>query len=174
MILLLIFAVQGSLEWFPLRGYYDISLRNPSLGEMILDRLEHLFMPALTFTLVTFAAFALVMRSSLIDVLTEDYIQTANAKGLTEREVLRRHAVPNAMLPTIANTAMYVGYIVTGAIQIEVVYSWDGVGRLTWDALQKRDYPVLQGIFMILAAALLVANYIADIVTYYVDPRVKM
>ena len=174
MILLLIFAVQGSLEWFPLRGYYDISLRNPSLGEMILDRLEHLFMPALTFTLVTFATFALVMRSSLIDVLTEDYIQTANAKGLTEREVLRRHAVPNAMLPTIANTAMYVGYIVTGAIQIEVVYSWDGVGRLTWDALQKRDYPVLQGIFMILAAALLVANYIADIVTYYVDPRVKM
>ncbi len=174
MILLLVFAVEGSLGWFPLRGYYDIGLRNPTLLEMLLDRLWHLMLPALTFTLVTYAAFSLVMRNSLIDVLTEDYIQTAKAKGLNHRAVLRYHAVPNAMLPTVANTAMYIGYIVTGAIQIEVVFSWDGVGRLTWDALQKRDYPVLQGVFLILAAALLLANFIADIVSYYIDPRVKM
>jgi len=173
MLLLLMFAVEGSLGWFPLRGYYDISLRNPTLFQFLADRLWHLFLPALTFTLVTFAAFLLVMRNTLIDILTDDYITTARAKGLTDQRVLRQHAVPNAMLPTIANTAMYVGYIVTGAIQIEVVFSWDGIGRLTWDALQKRDFPVLQGIFLILATALLAANFVADLVSYYVDPRVK-
>jgi len=174
MILLLIFAVQGSLSWFPLRGSSDISLINPSLAEALIDRLRHLFLPALTFVLITFAGFLLVMRSSLIDVLTDDYIVTARAKGLTEQHVVRDHAVPNAMLPTVANTAMYVGYIVTGAIQIEIVFSWNGVGRLVWDSLQKRDFPVMQGIFLILGTAILLANFVADIVSLYIDPRVRI
>lgn len=173
MILLLIFAVQGSLAWFPLKGSYDIGLTNPSLSQIIVDRLYHLFLPVLTFVLTAYAEFTLIMRNSLTDAFTEDYIQTARAKGLSDRNVLRHHAVPNAMLPTVANTAMYVGYIVTGAIQIEVVFSWDGIGRLTWDALQKRDFPVLQGIFLILATVVILANFVADIISLYIDPRLK-
>lgn len=115
-----------------------------------------------------------MMRTALVDVLTEDFIITARAKGVPPKAIVRKHAAPNAMLPTIATAAMYIGWMVTGAIMIEVVFSLPGVGNLTYEALKMRDFPVLQCIFLVVAVAMLVANLVADIVYTYADPRVRI
>jgi len=172
MILLMILAVRFDL--FPLHGFKTIGAEYDSLLDEIADRLWHLVLPVATFVLITLSEFVLMMRNALIDVLTEDFINTARAKGVSPNVIIRKHAVPNALLPTIATTAMFVGWIVTGAIMIEVVFSWPGVGELTWQALDKRDFPVLQGIFLFVTVAMLLANFVADIVYTYIDPRVKI
>lgn len=133
----------------------------------------HAVLPVTTFALGSIALYSMILRSSLIDVLTEDYIMTARAKGLTDRQVLKRHAMPNALLPVTTAMAINIGYIVGGAIQIETVFSWQGLGRLTWDALLKRDYPVLQGLFLLLTFAVILANFLSDILYSYLDPRVR-
>jgi peptide/nickel transport system permease protein len=171
--MLLLMALAAKLELFPLSGAGRVGAIDQSLGEMIADRLWHLVLPVVTFVLVSMSEFILMMRNALVDVLTEDYIITARAKGLTPSMIVRTHAVPNALLPTVATTAMFIGWMVTGAIMIEVVFSWPGIGRLTWDALAVRDYPVLQGIFLVVTLVMLVANFIVDIVYTYIDPRVR-
>jgi peptide/nickel transport system permease protein len=115
----------------------------------------------------------LVMRSSLIEVLTEDYITTARAKGFDEKIVLKNHALPNAMIPMVTLIAMSIGFVIAGALQVETVFSWPGLGRLMYDALQDRDYPLLQGIFYISSICVIGANFISDILYGYLDPRVK-
>lgn len=145
-----------------------------TLLEGILNRLWHLFLPVLTFVLVTISEFVLMMRNALVDMLTEDFIITARAKGVSPKAIVRRHAVPNALLPTIATAAMYIGWVVTGAIMIEVVFSLPGVGNLTYQALKMRDFPVLQCIFLVVAITMLAANLVADIVYTYADPRVRI
>lgn len=172
MILLMILSVRFDL--FPLHGLKTIGAIYESPWEEVADRLWHLILPVTTFVLVTLSEFVLMMRNALIDVLTEDFINTARAKGVPPNVIIRKHAVPNALLPTIATTAMFVGWIVTGAIMIEVVFSWPGVGDLTWEALDKRDFPVLQGIFLFVTVAMLLANFVADIAYTYIDPRVKI
>ena len=172
MILIMVFA--ANLRLFPLRGFSEVGATDQNLLEAILERLWHMVLPVLTFMLVSMSEFVLMMRNALVDVLTEDYIVTARAKGLSPKMIVRKHAVPNALLPTIATTAMFIGWMVTGAIMIEVVFSWPGVGSLTWDALNHRDYPVLQGIFLVVTLTMLLANFAADIVYVYVDPRVRI
>ena len=171
--MILIMTLAANLHLFPLQGLSDIGATDQTFLEMIAERLWHMVLPVLTFTLVSMSEFVLMMRNALVDVLTEDYILTARAKGVSPRMIVRKHAVPNALLPTIATTAMFIGWIVTGTIMIEVVFSWPGIGSLTWDALNHRDYPVLQGIFLIVTLAMLIANFVADIVYTYVDPRVR-
>lgn len=139
----------------------------------IADVAYHAVLPILTFALGSIALYSMILRSSLIDVLTEDYIVTARAKGLPERLVLKRHAMPNALLPVTTAMAINIGYIVGGAIQIETVFNWQGLGRLTWDAVLKRDYPLLQGIFLLLTLAVVIANFLSDILYTYLDPRVR-
>lgn len=171
MLLLMFFAASYNL--FPLSGAKTIGAIDQSLGEMIVDRLWHMVLPVTTFVLVSMSEFVLMMRNALVDILTEDYIITARAKGLTPRMIVMRHAVPNALIPTVATAAMFVGWMVTGAIMIEVVFSWPGIGRLTWDALAVRDYPVLQGIFLVVTLTMLLANFLVDIIYTYIDPRVR-
>ena len=113
------------------------------------------------------------MRSSVIETMTEDYITTAQAKGLTEGRILRGHALPNALLPTVSLVAINLGYVVAGAITVEVVFNWPGLGTLTVEALEARDYPVLQGVFLLLSITIVVANLIADLVYGLLDPRVR-
>ena len=113
------------------------------------------------------------MRSSIIETRDEDYVTTARAKGLDGRHVLRRHAFPNALLPTVTLVAINLGYVVAGAITAEVVFNWPGLGTLTYDALSARDYPVLQGVFLILSIAVVVANLGADLIYGLLDPRVR-
>lgn len=142
--------------------------------DKFLDLMHHLLVPMTVLTLVLFGQYVMLMRSSLIDVLSEDFIMTAKAKGLAERRVLRNHAMPNAMLPLVTITAINLSFVVGGAIQTETVFSWPGIGRLMFDALMTRDYPILQGSFLIVTAVALVANAIADVMYAYLDPRVKL
>ena len=172
--MLLLMTLAADFGLFPLSGAKKIGAIDQSLGEMIVDRLWHMTLPVITFVLVSMSEFVLMMRNALVDVLTEDYIITARAKGLTPRRIVMDHAVPNALIPTVATTAMFVGWMVTGAIMIEVVFSWPGVGRLTWDALSVRDYPVLQGIFLVVTLTMLIANFLVDIIYTYIDPRVRI
>jgi len=138
------------------------------------DLLNHLILPAATLTLVSIGAFAIIMRGSLIDVMTEEYITTAKAKGLPDSQVLRYHAVPNAMLPMVALIAIDIAYIVGGAFQVEYVFSYPGIGWATIDAVYDKDYPVLQAAFFLIAVAVIIANLIAEVLLIYIDPRVKL
>ena len=113
------------------------------------------------------------MRSSVIETLGEDYVTTARAKGLKDGAILRDHALPNAMLPAVSLIAINLGYVIAGAITVEVVFGWPGLGTLTVDALSARDYPILQGIFLLLSVSVVVANLVADLVYAMLDPRVR-
>ena len=117
--------------------------------------------------------YSIIMRSAIIETRSEDYIRTARAKGLKDRRVLRHHAFPNALLPMVTIIAINLGYVVAGAITAEVVFNWPGLGTLTVDALDARDYPVLQGIFLLLSITVVVANLVADVVYGFLDPRVR-
>lgn len=107
------------------------------------------------------------------DVVTEDYMVTARAKGLTNGQMLRRHAFRNALLPVVTLITLNLGYVVAGAITVEAVFAWPGIGSLTVEALNARDYPVLQGIFLLLGASIVFANLIADLIYGLLDPRVR-
>lgn len=134
---------------------------------------KHLILPTLTLTILYMSEYMLIMRSSVVEVLSEDFILTAKAKGLNTFRIFRDHALKNSMLPMITIIALTLGYTVGGAIQVETVFSWPGIGRLMYDAVQKRDYPVLQGTFLLLAVSVILANLIADLLYMVMDPRVK-
>ncbi len=174
--ILLLLAFAGGVGIFP-SLFPTGGIETPGAGYTGLahytDVLNHLFLPALTLTLAYIGEYALIVRSSLLDVMGEDYVTTARAKGLREGLVLRRHVVPNAMLPTITFAALNLGFIVSGAITVETVFSWPGLGLLSYEALRAPDYPLLQGLFLLFSAAVIVANLVADIVYSYMDPRVR-
>jgi len=134
---------------------------------------KHLILPTITMAIVYTGEYILIMRSGVMEVLAEDYILTAKAKGLSTFRTLRDHALKNAMLPMVTMIALSFGYTVGGAIQVETVFSWPGIGRLMYEAVQKRDYPVLQGSFLLLAVSVVVANLLADLLYSVLDPRVK-
>ena len=118
--------------------------------------------------------YSLIMRSSMLDTLGEDYITTARSKGMLEDRVLRKHAVPNALLPTMTVTILSLGFIISGAITIELIFSWPGLGLLTATAVTNGpDFPVLQALFLLFSASVIVANLIADLSYSYLDPRVR-
>ncbi|MDX6596520.1 MAG: peptide/nickel transport system permease protein [Gaiellales bacterium] len=137
------------------------------------DVSQHAALPVLTLTLSILASWSLIMRASLSETLREDYMTTARAIGLSPRRAVLRHAVPNALLPVIALTAMSLGYVVSGVILIESVFSWPGIGQVTYDALLNRDLPVLQGVFLLSCAAVILMNLIADLLILALDPRVR-
>jgi len=141
--------------------------------EVLPDIVRHLILPTLTFTIVYLGEYMLIMRSSVLEVLSEDYILTAKAKGMTHWQVLRKHAMKNAMLPIVTLIALNLGFTVAGAIYIETVFSYDGLGKLFQTALDKQDYPLLQGAFLLLAVAVIIANMLADFLYTYLDPRVR-
>lgn len=169
--MLALFALTGLA---PSGGMYTPGEIYTGSLDKFLDLMRHLVVPMTVLTLVLFGQYVMLMRSSLIDVLSEDYITTARAKGLPDRSMLRHHALPNATLPLVTITAINLSFVVGGAIQTETVFSWPGVGRLMFDALLTRDYPILQGCFLIITAVALVANLVADVTYAYLDPRVKV
>jgi len=176
--MLMVFA--GWLQWFPIWGsegwlpFLGLQSSLDGLGEVILSRLYHLTLPLIAFTLEIMAEFALIMRNSLTDVLTEDYIVTARAKGLSNKEILNNHASRNALLPVVTVIAISIGWVLGGAIMVEMVFSYDGLGLMTWDAVLAQDYALLQALFLLMAVAVLIANVIADIIYVYLDPRVTI
>jgi len=170
MIFLLIFGV--FLKWFPLRGTVSVPPPTEPLA-IILDTMWHLVLPCLTLVIIQFGGFALVMRASLMDVLTEDYIMAARAKGLDERTVLYKHALRNALLPMVTLIALSLGFLLAGAVLTETVYSWHGLGTYIWLAISRHDYPALQGVFFVISVMVVVANFISDIVYGILDPRIR-
>jgi len=170
MLLLVSFAVV--LPWFPVGGIVDPGSTATGL-ERLLDQLHHIFLPALTLTLAYLGEYALITRSSLLDVMGEDYLVVARAKGLRDKIVRRRHAVPNALLPVVTLTAINFGFVLSGAIAVEAVYSWPGLGKATADAIRGPDLPMLQGLFLLFSAAVIFFNLVADISYAYLDPRVE-
>jgi peptide/nickel transport system permease protein len=169
-LLLIFFAV--TLGLFPTGGFESVSGGASGLAK-VGDVVNHMFLPCLTLTLAYLGEYYLLMRSSLLDVEGEDYVMTARAKGLMEKMVLWRHAVPNALLPTVTLVALNFGFVIGGAITVETVFSYPGLGLLTYDALQAKDYPLLQGMFLFFSAAVIVANLVADVLYSYLDPRVR-
>lgn len=170
MLLLTFFSVRLGL--FPTGGISDPSSEASGLGKL-LDQAWHMFLPCLTLTLAYLGEYALIMRSSIVDVMREDYLILARAKGLRDVQVRNRHAVRNAMLPATALIAIEFGFVISGAITVETVFSWPGLGLLTYDALRGPDLPMLQGLFLVFSAAVIIFNLAADLLYPYLDPRVR-
>jgi len=168
------------MDWWPqlpLGGYYDVLEYGDSPGwslGYILSVIEHMILPATTLAIGSLAGVSLVMRSSLIDVMTEDFIVTAKAKGLTDYQVLRRHAFPNGLPPMIALIAMSMAFVIGGAYQVEVIFNYRGIGKVTIDAIYSMDFPVLQFIIVVGGVLVVIANFISDIILIYIDPRIKI
>lgn len=163
----------GSNNGFPIGGKATPGTGTYPFLYQVGDIARHMVLPTLTYTIVFMGEYMLIMRSSLLDVLAEDYILTAKAKGLSTFQILKDHALKNAMLPIVTIIAINLGFTVAGAIQIESVFSWPGLGGAVYQALERRDYPVLQGVFLLVAISVVIANLIADLTYAYLDPRVQ-
>lgn len=138
------------------------------------DAIAHLFLPVLILATVIFGVFTLIMRNSLLEVLSEDYMLTAKAKGFSEKAQLNKEALPNARIPVTTVIAIQIGFSVLGALLIEIVFNYHGIGRLIWDAVTHRDFPMLQATFFIFTTVLVFTNLIADFLYYYLDPRIRV
>jgi len=173
-IIIFIFAIQ--LGWFPTGGTVPPTwgrLPPTNIIETITGRLSHIILPAFTLFLFGFGGWILLTRACILETITEDYVLTARAKGLKERTILYKHVLKNAALPLVTNVALSFAFMVSGAIITETLFSYDGMGLLTWKALTPPDLPVLQSIFYILALCVIFANFIADLLYGVLDPRVK-
>lgn len=170
MLLILFFSVW--LGWFPVGGMS--SLRGDLTGIAgIWDLLRHLALPALNFGTWSLAAYFRLTRASMLEVLRKDFITTAKAKGLRERTVLFKHALRNAMRPIVTHMGVELGVLFAGAVMTETVFGWPGMGRLTYEAILYRDYPLLMGIFFFASVMVILGSLIADIVNALLDPRVR-
>ena len=141
-------------------------------GMQTVDLLRHLLLPTLTYSIVFLGEYVIIMRGALLEVLSQDYMLTARAKGLTTFQILKDHALPNAMLPVTTLVALNLGFTVTGAVQIESVFSWPGLGGAIFEAVGRRDYPLLQGAFLLVSISVISANLLADLLYFWLDPRV--
>jgi peptide/nickel transport system permease protein len=157
---------------FPVNGYSTIGQDYTGM-QHVADVLNHMVLPWLVLTLVYLGEFSLIMRSSLLDVLGDHFVHTARAKGLLEKQVLWRHAVPNALLPTFTVIVLSLGFIFQGAITVEFVFGWPGLGWLTVQAVDNQDFALLQGLFFLFSVGVLIANLAADLTYAYLDPRVR-
>jgi ABC-type dipeptide/oligopeptide/nickel transport system permease component len=158
--------------FLPSHGMTNSFLLNPTPWEHFKDVLLHMVLPSLTLALTLYGQYTLVVRSAMLETLGEDYVLTARAKGLPQRTIVVRHALRNAMLPTTTLIALSLGYIVAGAILIETVFSWPGIGSAVYQAVTQRDYPMLQGAFLVLTVSVVIANFVADLLYFKLDPRI--
>ena len=170
---------QFGVNWWPVlptSQEYDVGIIGFSWSNLdhVLSVLQHLILPSLTLALGTIAGVSLVMRNSLIDVMTEDYITTARAKGLAERMILRRHVLPNGLPPMVTLVALDMAFIFGGAYQVEYVFSYEGIGYVTIVAITQYDFPVIQFVVVLGGLAVVLANFLADLVLLRIDPRIKV
>lgn len=174
LILLMVFGVGvGPIPGLFPTGGMSSPTAPPGFFNHIWDVFHHLVLPCITLVAVIYAQNLLVMRSSLLDEMGSDYLVTARAKGLRDDVVRRRHAVPNALLPTVTLIFLQLGFVVSGAVTVEVVFSWPGLGSLLYDGINVPDQPLLQGTFIVFAGAVILMNVLADIVYRFIDPRVR-
>jgi ABC-type dipeptide/oligopeptide/nickel transport system permease component len=173
--LLIVLFVAGALG-LPTSGIKDPTLgilSTPSAWTVFVDRLEHMILPSLTIGLVLYGEYALIVRSAMLETLGEDYVLTARAKGLSNWATVWRHGLRNAMLPVITLVALSLGFIIGGFITVEYVFSYPGIGLAVVEAIDQRDYPILQGAFLLLTMSVIFFNLVADLLYFKLDPRVK-
>ncbi|MFC1802905.1 ABC transporter permease [Thermoproteota archaeon] len=170
MILLLVFAVNWRI--FPVQGMFTIGSGFTSL-RYFLDILHHMFLPCFVLAVYNVAVTTRLTRGSIIEVLTQDYIVTARSNGLSENVIVLKHALRNALLPVVTYTGMRFGTLLTGAVLTETIFAWPGLGRLLYDALSLRDYPVMMGMFIMVSILVALSNLITDIVYTFIDPRIR-
>ena len=166
-------AVRGRGADLPRRAAEDAGVGVHRASTSVLDIAEHLVLPATAMTLMLLGQYFVIMRSSMVDVLTEDFITVKRATGLPWARVVRSHAVPNALLPLVTLSAIQFGIVMGGAITIETIFSWPGLGLLNFDAINDKDFPVLQGTFLVFSVAVILANLLADCLYFFLDPRVQ-
>jgi peptide/nickel transport system permease protein len=156
LLLLYVFAI--TLGWFPMSGYGTFS---------------HVILPATTLGILGAGWYARMARSAMIEVLNQDYVRTARAKGLSSTRILLRHALPNALLPIIAMIGIDIGQFMGGVVVVEAVYGWPGIGQLAWQAIQQVDIPIIMGVTLVSALAIVTGNLIADLAAPLIDPRIR-
>jgi peptide/nickel transport system permease protein len=169
--MLWIFGVD--LGWAPFSSNVSFNAPNENFLQYTEDVLAHAALPIISIVITTYAQYMLIMRSTTIDVIREDFITVVKAKGLSNNGILFRHVAKNAFLPMITMIALNLGYVVSGAILVEIVFSYPGVGLLIFQAVSNHDYPLIQGAFFILAVAVISANFIADVSLSVADPRIR-
>lgn len=160
------------LGWFPVQGMTS-SQETATDSGYVLDVARHLALPALVLATQEVTLVAQLMRRSLLGEMGKEYVRTARAKGLSGRRVLLRHAMRNSLLPTVTVIGGRLGFLFSGAVLVEVVFAWPGLGRLLLSAVQTRDYPILMGMFMLVAFGVIVANLLTDLVYGWLDPRIR-
>jgi len=168
-ILLLVFALH--LAWFPVQGMYSLRAPNQGFGRLM-DLLHHLVLPAATYSVYHLTLIFRLTRVKMQETMTLDYITTARAKGVSERRVAWRHALPNTMMPVVTVIGLNFGFMLAGSVLTETVFAWPGTGRLLYEAIMARDYPVLLGLFTVLSIMVIAANVITDVIYALLDPRV--
>lgn len=156
--LLLLYVFAATLGWFPMSGYGTFS---------------HVVLPAATLGVLGAGWYARMVRSAMIDVLNQDYVRTARAKGLSSRRITFRHALPNAVLPVIAMIGIDIGQFMGGIVVVEAVYGWPGIGQLAWQAIQQVDIPIIMGVTLTSALAIILGNLVADLIAPVIDPRIR-
>ena len=164
--ILLILLLSLKLRWLPPAGYVPI-------GESLVENLRHMILPSVSLGLVLAAAITRIVRSSMLEILGRDYVRTARAKGLAERNVTYRHALRNALIPVVTVVGLQFGSLLGGSIIIEQVFSLPGVGRFALEGINLRDYPVVQGAVIVIAAAFIAVNLLVDLVYSLIDPRIR-
>jgi peptide/nickel transport system permease protein len=170
---LLLMGLAVKLDWFPTQGIRAMTVGLSPLGRAV-DVLHHLALPAITLGTRYLALNVRLVRTSLVEVSAADYLQTARAKGLAERVVIYKHALRNALLPVVTMIGLNVGHLVAGAVLTETVFAWPGLGRLVFDAILHRDYPVMLGGLLVVTVCVVVGNLLADIAYAWIDPRIRL
>jgi len=174
--LLLVWVFAYWVNWFPLTGMITPELWvDPDTGTVrkVLDVLHHMVLPLSVLFTIHFGGFMLIMRSSMLETLKEDYIVTARAKGLTEKQIRERHAAKNAALPVVTSVGLSLAFSINGGAITETIFSWPGIGRELVFSVSNSDYPLAQIAFLLIAALVLVANLVVDVLYAYLDPRIK-
>ncbi|MBC8459456.1 MAG: ABC transporter permease [Deltaproteobacteria bacterium] len=174
--LILIWVFAYKLDWFPITGMIseDVWLDpNASLLTKLLDVLHHMVLPLSTLFLIHFGSYLLIMRSSMLDTLKEDYILTAKAKGLKEKVIRNHHAAPNAALPVVTSVGLSLAFSINGGALTETVFTWPGIGRELVMSVSQNDYPLAQASFLLIAIVVLLSNLVVDILYAYLDPRIR-
>jgi peptide/nickel transport system permease protein len=177
LMLILIFSLKanqsGWLLQFPASGMTDVGYEFMGTGEKIMDRIRHLVLPATALGIGSAAGVARYMRGSMLEVIHQDFIRTARAKGLSERTVVFKHALRNALIPIITLLGLYLPFLLSGAVLVETIFGWPGMGRAIVDAILQRDYPMVMATSFVIAAIVVMGNLLSDVLYAVVDPRIR-
>lgn len=171
--MLLLYVLGFSLDWLPVRHAYADHLEPGLSLAFVSSALLHAFLPALSIVLTSVGSWVLSMRSNLIATLSEDYVLLAAAKGLSPRRIVFRYAVRSALLPSLAGFGMALGFVLSGSLLAEIVFSYPGQGYLLYQAVKNQDYALLQGLFLSITLAVLLANFLVDVLSFVLDPRLR-